>query len=156
MHRAVVAKAAAARAKSSNYPEPFASRMAGRVKRPLGDLYGLKNFGVNLTTLAPGGSSSLFHSHSRQDEFIYVLEGDVVLVTENGEQHLRPGMCFGFPAGGSAHHLVNRSDKEAVFLEVGDRSSGDQVIYPNDDLQAVAGPDGRWAFARKDGRLTRS
>ena len=93
MHRAVVAKSAAPRARATSYPEHFAALMHGRVKRPLGDLFGLRNFGVNLTTLAPGGSSSLFHYHSRQDEFVYIVEGDLVLVTENGEQRLHPGMC---------------------------------------------------------------
>jgi uncharacterized cupin superfamily protein len=151
MHRAVVAKSTAPRAKATTYPEPFAARMRGRLKRPLGDIFGLGNFGVNLTTLASGGSSALFHCHSRQDEFVYVVEGDLVLVTENGEQHLRPGMCFGFPAGGSAHHLVNRSDAEAVYLEIGDRSAGDEVSYPKDDIRAVLGVDGTWTYVRKDG-----
>ena len=151
MHRVMHAKSAAPRARQSNYPEPFASRMAGRVKRPLGDLFGLKNFGVNLTTLSPGGSSALFHRHSRQDEFIYMLQGELVLVTDNGEQHLQPGMCFGFAAGGTGHHLINRSDKEATYLEVGDRSEGDEVSYPADDLQALLGPDRKWIFAHKDG-----
>jgi len=151
MHRAVVAKSAAPRTKPSNYPAPFVARMSGRVKRPLGDLFGLQNFGVNLTTLAPGGSSALFHRHSRQDEFVYVLEGDLVLVTDNGEQHLHPGMCFGFPAGGTGHHLVNRSDNDATILEIGDRSAGDEVSYPSDDIQAVLGPDRRWVFTHKDG-----
>ena len=151
MHRAMHAKSASPRARQTNYPEPFAQRMAGRVKRPLGDLFGLTNFGVNLTTLAPGGSSALFHKHSRQDEFIYVLEGDLVLVTDNGEQHLQPGMCFGFPADGTGHHLVNRSGQEATCLEIGDRSEGDQVSYPIDDLQAQLGPDRKWIFTHKDG-----
>jgi uncharacterized cupin superfamily protein len=151
MHHAVLAKSAAPLAKRTSYPEPFASRMAGRTKRPLGDLFMIKNFGVNLTTLAPGGSSALFHRHTRQDEFIFVLEGELVLVTELGEQRLNSGMCFGFPAGGTAHHLVNRSDKDAHFLEIGDRSRGDEVAYPSDDLHAVLGEDGKWTFTRKDG-----
>jgi uncharacterized cupin superfamily protein len=151
MHRAVPAKSAAPRTKPSNYPPEFAQRMAGRVKRPLGDLFALRNFGVNLTTLNPGGSSSLFHRHSRQDEFIYILEGSVVLVTDNGEQELEPGMCFGFPAGGTAHHLVNRSDKDVTYLEVGDRAAGDEVAYPNDDIQAALGPERQWIFTRKNG-----
>ena len=151
MHRAVVAKSAAPRARSTSYPEPFAARIRGRVKCPLGELFGLRNFGVNLTTLAPGGSSALFHCHSRQDEFVYLVEGDLVLVTENGEQRLHPGMCFGFPAGGTAHHLINRSAQEAVYLEIGDRSDGDEVSYPNDDITAVLRADGTWAYAHKDG-----
>lgn len=148
---AVEAATAPPRAKQTNYPEPFASRMAGRLKRPLGDLFGLKNFGVNLTRLAPGGESSLFHRHSVQDEFLYVLEGEPTLVTERGEQVLRPGMCAGFPAGGTAHHLVNRSSREVVYLEVGDRTPGDQGTYPVDDIQAALGPDGKWRFTHKDG-----
>jgi uncharacterized cupin superfamily protein len=151
MHRAVVAKSAAPRARATSYPEPFAALMGGRVKRPLGDLFRLRNFGVNLTTLAPGGSSALFHGHSRQDEFVYLVEGDLVLVTENGEQHLHPGMCFGFSAGGTAHHLINRSAREAVYLEIGDRSDGDEVSYPNDDIRAVLRADGTWGYAHKDG-----
>ena len=153
MHRAIVAKSAAPRSRQTNYPPEFAQRMAGRVKRPLGDLFALRNFGVNLTTLSPEGSSALFHRHSRQDEFIYVLESEVVLVTDNGEQHLEPGMCFGFAAGGSAHQLINRSDKDATFLEIGDRTAGDEVTYPNDDLRAALGPERQWVFTRKDGSL---
>ena len=151
MHRAVVAISAAPRARATSYPEPFAARIRGRVKCPLGELFGLRNFGVNLTTLAPGGSSALFHCHSRQDEFVYILEGDLVLVTDDGEQRLHPGMCFGFPAGGTAHHLINRSAQEAVYLEIGDRSDGDEVSYPNDDIRAVLRADGTWLYAHKDG-----
>lgn len=147
----VLAAAVAPRVKHSNYPEPFASRMAGREKRVLGDLFGLRNFGVNLTRLAPGGQSSLMHRHSRQDEFIYVVEGAPTLVWDGGEVRLEPGMCVGFAAGGTAHQLVNRTDGDAVFLEIGDRQSGDGCVYPADDLQAVMGADGRWCFARKDG-----
>jgi uncharacterized cupin superfamily protein len=151
MHRAVVAKSAAPRARPTSYPERFAALMRGRVKRPLGDLFGLRSFGVNLTTLAPGSSSALFHCHSRQDEFVYIVEGDLVLVTENGEQRLHSGMCFGFPAAGTAHHLINRSAREAVYLEIGDRSDGDEVSYPNDDIRAVLRADGTWVYAHKDG-----
>ena len=151
MHRAVMAKSAAPRTRQSNYPAEFAQRVAGRVKRPLGDLFGLRNFGVNLTALSLGGSSALFHRHSKQDEFIYILEEEVVLLTDDGEQHLTPGMCFGFPAGGTAHHLINRSDKEVIFLEVGDRTAGDEVTYPMDNLQAALGPERQWIFTRKDG-----
>jgi uncharacterized cupin superfamily protein len=139
------------RSKPSNYPEPFASQMAGREKRPLGDLFGLRNFGVNLTRLAPGARSALHHRHSRQDEFVYVLEGEPTLVSDAGAVLLRPGMCAGFPAGGAAHHLENRSSGDAVYLEIGDRQEGDEVLYPVDDLQAVLGADGRWHFTRKDG-----
>ena len=102
---AVLADQVPPRTKASNYPEPFFTRMQGRTKRQLGDVFGLKNFGVNLTELAPGGESALLHSHSRQDEFIYVLEGSPTPIAESGETRLSPGMCAGFPAGGEAHQL---------------------------------------------------
>jgi uncharacterized cupin superfamily protein len=150
--RAIKAREAPARSKPSNYPEPFASRVAGREKRPLGDLFGLRNFGVNLTRLAPGAMSALRHAHSRQDEFVYVLEGRPTLVTDDGETPLEPGMCAGFRAGsGDGHHLVNRSAQDVVYLEVGDRTGGDEASYPEDDLKAALDPDGRWRFTRKDG-----
>jgi uncharacterized cupin superfamily protein len=148
---AIRAADAAPRTKPSNYPEPFFSRMAGREKRPLGDLFGLRNFGVNLTRLAPGGESALLHRHTRQDEFIYILEGRPTLVTESGETVLEPGMCAGFPAGGEAHQLVNHTGEVVVYLEVGDRTPGDEGSYPRDDLKAVMGSDGKWLFTRKDG-----
>jgi uncharacterized cupin superfamily protein len=149
---AIMAGMAAPRAKSPNYPEPFFSRMLKREKRPLGDLFGLKNFGVNLTRIAPGGVSTLLHRHSRQDELIYIIEGEPTLVTDRCEMVLNPGMCAGFAAGGSAHHLVNRTDRDVVYLEIGDRSAGDEVSYPEDDIQAVLGPDAKWKFTHKDGR----
>lgn len=149
---AIAAADAPLRTKPSNYPEPFASRMAGREKRILGDQFGLRNFGVNLTTLHPGSESSLLHRHSRQDEFIYILQGEPVLVTDQGEIQLRPGMCAGFPAAGLAHQLVNRTAGDVVYLEVGDRTPGDEGSYPRDDLQAALGPDGKWVFTHKDGR----
>jgi len=149
---AIVAATAAPRAKQTTYPEPFASRMAGREKRPLGDLFGLANFGVNLTRLAPGAISSLRHAHSRQDEFVYVLSGNPVLITDAGETPLAPGMCAGFRAGtGDGHHLVNRTKVDVLYLEVGDRTPGDAGTYPDDDLQAALGPDGKWRFVHKDG-----
>lgn len=148
---AVVAAQVAPRTKPSNYPEPFASRMAGREKRLLGDLFGLANFGVNLTKLLPGTGSSLRHAHSKQDEFIYILQGHPVLITDAGETQLSPGMCAGFKAGtGNAHRLLNRTGEVVHYLEVGDRSAGDSVVYPDDDLQAVL-VDGTWQFAHKDG-----
>jgi uncharacterized cupin superfamily protein len=150
---AVVAAEAAVRDRASNYPEPFASRMAGRIKRPLGDLFGLTNFGVNLTTLRPGAVSSLRHAHSRQDELVYILEGEPTLVTDDGETVLRPGMAAGFKAGsGNAHHLVNRTDHDVVYVEVGDRAERDTVSYPDDDIRAALAADGRWRFVHKDGR----
>lgn len=150
---AILAKDAPPRIKPSNYPEPFASRMQGREKRPLGDLFGLANFGVNLTSLAPGAISALRHAHTRQDEFVYILEGHPTLITNAGETQLAPGMCAGFKAGsGDAHQLVNRSDAQVTYLEVGDRTAGDAANYPDDDLQAVL-DDGGWKFAHKDGRM---
>ncbi len=148
---AIVAADAPARTKPSNYPEPFFSRMAKREKRPLGDRFGLANFGVNLTRLAPGGESALLHRHTRQDEFVYVLEGHPTLVTDAGEAALAPGMCAGFPAAGVAHHLVNRTAAPVVYLEIGDRTPGDEASYPQDDLAAALGPGGGWRFTRKDG-----
>ena len=148
---AVVAADTPPRTRRTNYPEPFASRMAGRDKRPLGDLFGLTNFGVNLTRLAPGGASALRHAHSRQDEFVYVLEGEPTLVTNTGETPLRPGMCAGFKAGtGDAHHLVNRTAHDVVYLEVGDRTPDDSATYPDDDLEARHTEAG-WRFVHKDG-----
>lgn len=149
---AVSANDVAPRSKASNYPEPFASKVAGRTKRALGDVFGLNNFGVNLTTLEPGAQSALLHRHARQDEFIFILEGAPTLVTDEGEVVLGPGDCAGFPAAGRAHHLVNRSERPATYLEVGDRTPGDSGTYPNDDLVAVQRPGGGWVFTHKDGR----
>ena len=148
---AVVADEAAPRAKASNYPEPMASRMAGRVKRPLGDLFGLANFGVNLTTLKPGAVSALRHAHTKQDEFVYILEGRPTLVTHAGRTALKPGMCAGFKGGtGEAHHLVNETAEDVAYLEIGDRTPGDAATYPDDDIAAVS-VDGMWRFVHKDG-----
>jgi uncharacterized cupin superfamily protein len=149
---ALAAEAVPPRDRPTAYPEPFASRMAGREKRQLGDVFGIRNFGVNLTRLSPGAVSALLHRHSRQDEFIYVLQGEPTLVTEDGEMGLAPGMCAGFPAAGRAHQLVNRSGGDVVFLEIGDRTPGDEGSYPVDDLQAALGPNGTWIFTHKDGR----
>ncbi|WP_119305028.1 cupin domain-containing protein [Dongia deserti] len=148
---AIRADAVAPRTKPSNYPEPFFSRMAKREKRALGDFFGLKNFGVNLTRLAPGGESALLHRHSKQDEFVYVLQGEPTLVTEAEEIQLAPGMCAGFPAQGIAHQLINRTQQDVVILEIGDRTRGDEGSYPKDDIQATLGADGKWVFTHKDG-----
>jgi len=149
---AIVASDVPPRAKNSTYPEPFASRMAARSKRALGDVFGLGNFGVNLTRLLPGGTSALRHAHTRQDEFIYILEGHATLVTDEGETALIPGMCAGFKAGtGNGHHLVNRSGSDVVYLEVGDRLPGDGATYPDDDIQATMVAVG-WKYSHKDGR----
>ncbi|MGC9216567.1 chorismate mutase [Acidithiobacillus sp.] len=140
-------------AKKTNYPPPFADLVEGRMKRKLGDHFGLSHFGVNLTQLAPGAISALFHHHSRQDEFIYVLQGTLTLVLGEKEYQLRPGDCAGFPPGaGVPHHLVNRSGEEALYLEIGDRSVGDVVEYPHDDLKAMQLADGKWVFTHRDGQ----
>jgi uncharacterized cupin superfamily protein len=125
--------------------------VAGRIKRPLGDLFGLKNFGVNLTRLTPGSLSALHHSHSHQDEFIYVLEGAPTLITEAGETPLSPGMVAGFPARGTPHHLENRTAEDCLILEIGDRSAGDEVSYPEDDLATLADLEGKRVFVHKNG-----
>lgn len=149
----LIAAEAPPRARQSIYPAPFAARTAGRLKRPLGDVFGLTNFGVNHTRLAPGAQSALRHAHSAQDEFVYVLEGRPTLITDLGETTLEPGMCVGFRAGdGNAHHLVNRSDADVVLLEIGDRTGGDVVTYPDDDIEVELGPDGTYVFRHKDGR----
>jgi uncharacterized cupin superfamily protein len=156
----VVAADAPPRARQSVYPEPFHRAVAGRLKRPLGDLFGLRNFGVNWTRLEPGAATALRHHHSRQDEFVFVLEGHPTLITDDGEFALEPGTCTGFPAGnGNAHQLVNRSPNPVVLLEVGDRTPGDLAEYPDDDLAIVPSTDApsrdangpSLRFAHKDG-----
>jgi uncharacterized cupin superfamily protein len=136
----------------SGYPtDAMKAVVAGREKRMLGDALGLTTFGVNLTTLAPGAASALRHWHLRQDEFVFVLEGEVTLVTDEGEQTLGPGACAGF-AGGvpNGHQLVNRTSKPATFLEVGDRLPGDGAEYPDHDLR-VRGTGSGWRYTHKDG-----
>src|SRR5215813_7559131 len=122
----------------TSIPEPYRAGNQMRYNRRLGDHAGLRNFGVNLTRIVPGGQSSYRHAHSRQDEFVFVLEGEVVLETNGGEQILTPGMCTGFPAGSDdAHRFVNRSAGDVTLLVIGDRSSGDEVRYPDIDLHGV-------------------
>ena len=148
---AIHAADAAPRTKPSNYPEPFASRMTGREKRALGEIFGLTNFGVNLTRLAPGAISALRHAHTKQDEFIYILQGRPTLITDEGRTALDPGMCAGFKAGtGNGHHLINETAEDVVYLEAGDRTAGDEGSYPDDDLKAAM-VEGKWVFTRKDG-----
>ncbi len=139
------------RTKPSVYPEVFASGMEGREKRQLGDYFGLSNFGINLTRLKPNAMSALRHSHSRQDEFMYILQGCPTLQTDEGRTQLSPGMCVGFPAGnGNANNLINETSEDVVYLEVGDRTPGDEAVYPDDDLQAEM-IDGKWVFTHKNG-----
>jgi uncharacterized cupin superfamily protein len=135
----------------SFYPEPFASRVAGREKRQLGDYFGLSNFGINLTRLKPKAISALRHAHSKQDEFMYILQGRPILQTDDGRFQLSPGMCVGFPASaGNANHLINETNEDVLFLEIGDRTSGDKVTYPDDDIQASE-VNGKWDFTHRDG-----
>jgi len=135
----------------SDYPPPFDRPVAARERRRLGDALGLRNFGVNLLRVPPGCASSQRHWHTRQDEFVYVLAGEVVLVTDGGEQTLVAGTVAGFPAGtGDGHHLVNRSDRDALLLEVGDRTAGDEVDYSDIDMM-IRWVDGEERYLRKDG-----
>lgn len=137
--------------KGSLYPEAFAGIVGEREKRALGNALGLKNFGVNLVRLPPGAGSAQRHWHSEEDEFVYVLEGELVLVTDGGEQTLGTGMAAGFPAGETdGHHLINRSGRDAVYLEVGDRKADDKVEYPDVDLRGEK-REGRFRFLHKDG-----
>ena len=148
----VKALAVAPNKKKSGYPEPFASRVGTRVRRRLGDAFGLVNFGVNITELAPGAMSALKHAHAVQDEFVYLLAGRATLIIGDAEHEMLPGDCVGFRAGtGLAHHLVNRSGEPASFLEVGDRSVGDVATYPDDDLQASYVEGVGWKFFHRDG-----
>jgi uncharacterized cupin superfamily protein len=149
---AIWALEAALRSRPSSYPVQFQPLVKGREKRPLGDHFGLRNFGVNLTRLAPGAATALRHAHTKQDEFVYVVEGYPVLLTNDGEEWLSPGMCAGFPAGtGNAHHLVNRTGDDVVLLEIGDRTPGDEATYPDDDIRAELVRDNLYRFTRKDG-----
>jgi uncharacterized cupin superfamily protein len=137
---------------SSLYPEPFRSRVLPREKRALGNALGLTKIGVNLTTLAPGKESSMRHFHTHEDELVFVLEGEVVLRTDEAEQTLVAGMCAGFPAGSrNGHQLVNRSDTPAHYLEISNRDPEDSAEYPDDDLAYRKAADGTAVFTRKDG-----
>ncbi len=137
---------------ATSYPAPFRAENSQRWNRRLGDHAGLRNFGVNLTRIVPGGQSSSRHAHSRQDEFVWVLDGEIVLETDEGRQTLQAGMCAGFPAGaGNAHRFVNESARDALLLSVGDRTPFDEVTYPDIDMHGKSGADGRYVFTRKGG-----
>jgi uncharacterized cupin superfamily protein len=141
-----------AESNATTYPAQFREANSTRWNRRLGDHAGLSNFGVNLTRIVPGGQSSARHAHSRQDEFIWVVSGEIVLETNEGQQTLRAGMCAGFPAGsGNAHRFVNRSSADATILVIGDRTPFDEVTYPDIDNRAKAGADGKYVHTRKDG-----
>ncbi|MBB6247933.1 cupin domain-containing protein [Rhodanobacter sp. A1T4] len=132
----------------SNYPAPFAERAAGRIKQALGVAGGLKDFGVNLTQLPPGAWSSQRHWHSEEDEFVYVISGELTLITNAGEQLLHAGHCAAFPKNTpDGHHMINRSHERAVYLDIGTRSANDVCNYPDIDLHA----DGN-DYTHKDGQ----
>ncbi|HSI44517.1 MAG TPA: cupin domain-containing protein [Methylotenera sp.] len=148
---AVLAEEVFTRSRPSSYPEEFALLISGRKKKALGEQFDLTNFGVNLTRLAPNAISSLRHWHTKQDEFIYILEGSPTLRTNKGLTQLHPGMCAGFKAGtANGHHLINETLEDVVYLEVGDRTMEDEGHYPDDDLKASV-VDGVWRFTHKDG-----
>ena len=139
--------------RGSGYPEPYRSRMGDRVKRRLAAACGLTKVGVNLVTLGPGGQSALRHWHTLEEEFVYVLEGEVVLVTNGGEQTLTAGMCAGYPAGArDGHHFINRSGRPAKYLEIGTNVPGDIAFYPDDDVMLIQTEDTDYAYVHKDGR----
>ena len=140
---------AATQKRGSSYPAPFDKPCAERLRRRLGDAGGLSDFGVNLLTLPPGAWSSQRHWHSKEDEFVYVLSGEVTLVSDDGEKVLRAGDCAAFPKGDpNGHHLINKSSAVAMCLEVGTRSKDDFCTYPDIDLQIDSRFD---RFAHRDG-----
>lgn len=149
---AILASEVTPRTQKSNYPSPFAERVSGKLKRPLGDFFGIKKFGVNLTELAPNGESTLLHKHSKQEEFIYIISGHPTLITGETETILNPGMCAGFTPDGSAHQLINRTSETVTYLDLGDRIAGDEVSYPADDLMAVMDENQKWKFKTKNGK----
>lgn len=141
-----------AESNATSYPEIYRAANQQRYNRRLGQHAGLKNFGVNITRIVPGGQSSYRHAHSTQDEFVYVLSGEAVMETNSGAQTLGPGMCAGFPAGtGDAHRFLNRSSADVLLLVVGDKSANDEVAYPDIDMHGKLGADGKFTFTRKDG-----
>jgi uncharacterized cupin superfamily protein len=148
----IAALAIVEQAKKTLYPAPLAHVVAGRTKRRVGDHFGLTHYGVNLTQLAPGAASALLHSHSREDELVYIVSGTAVLMLDTAEFTMQAGDCCGFKAGtGQAHQLVNRSGGLVTYLEIGNRASDDAVEYPKDDLKLATAPDGRRIALHKDG-----
>ncbi len=136
----------------TGYPEPYRSMNQNRYVRRLGEYAGMTNFGVNLVRILPGGQSSCRHAHAVQDEMVLVLEGEITLETDAGEEIVTPGTYIGFPKGtGDAHRFVNKSDMDVVFLVIGDRTKPDDVTYPDVDMHGYHGPDGTFIYTRKDG-----
>lgn len=135
----------------SFYPAPFKAEHEGRHKQALGDAVGLTQFGVNIARIEPGQSSALRHWHEQEDEFIYMLEGELVLIENGGEVVLRPGDAAGFKAGsGNAHKLANRGTGDAVYFEVGTRAKSERVHYPDADLVMERDGDDR-RYTHKNG-----
>jgi uncharacterized cupin superfamily protein len=135
----------------TGYPRQFAGPCSARRKHMLGDVFGLTQFGVNLTVLPPGCWSALRHWHEKEDEFVYVVEGEITLIDDTGEHVLRPGMCAGFKAGvANGHHLVNRSGSEASYIEIGSRLKGERAHYSDVDMKVEKTADGTFRFLRKD------
>jgi uncharacterized cupin superfamily protein len=126
----------------TNYPPQFQNVVQGREKSVLGDLVGLTQFGVNLTRLKPGTASALRHWHENEDEFVYMLEGELVLIEDEGETLLRPGDAAGFKAGApNGHHLINKTQRDAVYLEIGTRAATERAHYPDVDLEFIRDKD---------------
>ena len=135
----------------TGYPPPHDKVVMGRSRKRLGNVVGLDQFGVNLTTLNPGAASALRHWHEKEDEFVYVLQGELVMVENEGETIMRPGDAAGFKAGvANGHHFVNRGDRDAVYLEIGSRMPGEIAHYPDADL-AVVKTDAGYVYTLKDG-----
>ncbi len=133
------------------YPRAHAGGLEGRIKRALTEPLGLTQFGVNITTLEPGAKSALRHWHAQEDEFIYVLSGEITLVTNAGERILRPSMAAGFPRGeADGHQLINKGNAPATYLEIGTRASDDDVVYPDVDMKGEK-RGGRYRFLHKNG-----
>ena len=136
----------------TNYPPPYDRVVAGRSRKRLGIAAGLDQFGVNLSTLKPGAASALRHWHEKEDELVYILEGEVVLIEDEGETVLKPGDAAGFKANvKNGHHLVNRSNRNAVYLEIGTRSKFERAEYPDIDMVVVREENGM-RYTHKDGK----
>ncbi len=137
--------------RGTSYPPPYDRGFEGRLKRRLTEALGLSQFGVNLVTLEPGAMSSQRHWHQKEDEFVFVLQGPITLITDEGARELSDGMVVGFPAGvPNGHHLVNRSDGPVTYLEVGTRSLEEVAEYPDIDLRAIK-ENGVFRFTTKAG-----
>lgn len=135
----------------SSYPQPYHRAVAGRERKRLGNAAGLDQFGVNLTRLKPGAASSLRHWHEQEDEFVYILEGEVVLVEDGGETGLKPGEAAGFKANSrNGHHLINRSNRDAVYLEIGTRTKHERAEYSDVDMLVVRDESGA-RYTHKNG-----